>query len=708
MKFQKEIINIVATLILLNLVYAQNNTENTQKEEIVLTPGPITGNYNNNDLNEVYDESSIEIQCAGTTCTSSSDTVLLSEGKVTISTAGTYVFDGELNGQLNINATKDDLIHLVLRNATISSDFGPAVYSEKCKKLVVTTEGQNTISDSANYPEDASTDEAAEEAEDTENKSKSPNACIFISNNLTFNGKGTLNVNANFDEGIRSKKNLKFVSGKINVVSKGKAIKAKESISFKEAEVNIDAGTTGIKATKDTDPEEGFIVIDGGKIIVKSKKDGIHAETHLTINGGLVDITESDEGLEGQMIDITGGEIYVNSFDDGINASRIGSKGEGQPPPPPEPQISIDEDGNLTVTMSFGPPPGEYHDGNGQMPPPQQENYSFSTQTQTSSSSSGDNETSVKVTEDFEYSEYETDHVGEEVTLDAENDSECDVDDEECKSEEEETDIPNVTTIIEVPTEKVNDSIVNSNGSKKKHKNDNQVYIRITGGKLHVKVSGGDVDGIDSNGSLYIGGDAEVYVDDASGSIFGNMSAIDSSGTGIIDRYVTLFATGSGKTPPPPGSNENMTIEEVLIKYPELTDKQAQQYLEQIKSLKPPKPPSGGKGQKGPSNGGSRGNGGQGGNGGFPPPPPNEEPPSILQPYLQVSFENVHIVDTSIIIKNKEDEILIDHKPTTEFRKILFTSPNIVEGEVYSITAGDETITAYAQLDEEKSTEDVN
>jgi len=51
MKFQKEILNIISTLILLNLVYAQNNTENTQKEEIVLTPGPITGNYNNNDLN---------------------------------------------------------------------------------------------------------------------------------------------------------------------------------------------------------------------------------------------------------------------------------------------------------------------------------------------------------------------------------------------------------------------------------------------------------------------------------------------------------------------------------------------------------------------------------------------------------------------------------------------------------------------------------
>jgi len=135
MKFHKQIINIFIILLLSNLVFAQENTEDkqpeeNQPEEIILTPGPITGKYNENDLKEYYD-SGIEIHCVGTTCTSSSDEVLVDEGKVTISYAGTYILHGELNGQVNIAATKDDLIHLILRNVTITSDFGPAVYSEK-------------------------------------------------------------------------------------------------------------------------------------------------------------------------------------------------------------------------------------------------------------------------------------------------------------------------------------------------------------------------------------------------------------------------------------------------------------------------------------------------------------------------------------------------------------------------------------------------
>eukprot|EP00833_Pecoramyces_ruminatium_P002849 jgi/Orpsp1_1/1176881/evm.model.c7180000059378.1 len=198
MKFQKKIINIFATLFLLNLVHAKESIKTNQSEKIVLIPGPITGKYNINDLEEIYDESSIEIQCTGTLCNSISDNVLLDEGKVTISNSGTYILGGELNGQLNINATKEDIIHLILRNLTISSDFGPAVNGEKCKKVIITTEGQNTISDSINYPE-ASTFTTNEEVEKIENdgnetQSKLPNACIFIKSNITFNGKGSLNV----------------------------------------------------------------------------------------------------------------------------------------------------------------------------------------------------------------------------------------------------------------------------------------------------------------------------------------------------------------------------------------------------------------------------------------------------------------------------------------------------------------------------------
>jgi len=330
MKFSIQIIVIFSILFLLNLVYAQDTVaEEEQPTPIELTPGPLTGSYDDIDLNELYDESSITVECNGTSCTSSSDEVLLEDKKVTISNAGTYLFDGELNGQLVIAAQKEDIIHLVLRNATITSDFGPAVYGEKCKQLVITTEGTNTITDSTSYPEVAVETENTNEPENTDKtedkKNKTPNACIFISSNLTFNGKGTLNVNGNYDEGIRCKKSLKFVSGKIDVISKGKSIKAKNSISFKKAEVSVDSGDSGIKVTRDNDPEQGFIVIDGGLITVKAVNDGIHAETHLTINDGYVDVIRSKEGLEGQMIDITGGEIYVNASDDGINSSKIGA-----------------------------------------------------------------------------------------------------------------------------------------------------------------------------------------------------------------------------------------------------------------------------------------------------------------------------------------------------------------------------------------------
>jgi len=316
MNFHKQLLSLVVLIVLINIVHAQKKAE--KKDELTLTPGPITGSYNNNDLNDKYDESSIEIKCDGTKCTSSSNNVLLDKGKVTLTDAGTYVFGGKLNGQLNIAATEEDLIHLILKDATITSDFGPAIYAE-CKKLIITTEGKNSASDSKNYPKDATTDD-----DDDETKKKAPNACIFASNNLTLNGKGSLDVKGNFDEGIRSKNHLKIISGKINVVSKGNAIKGKESVSIKDGEITIDAGNTAIKATKDTKPDEGYVVIEGGNITIKAKQDGIHAETHLTVSGGKINVTECKEGLEAQMVDITGGDIVINNSNDGINAGRIG------------------------------------------------------------------------------------------------------------------------------------------------------------------------------------------------------------------------------------------------------------------------------------------------------------------------------------------------------------------------------------------------
>jgi len=781
MKFIKQIINILAVLLFLNLIQAKDIVEETQdtveekKPELILTPGPISGDYKKNDLNETYDDSSIEIECDGTTCTSSSDDVLLDEGQVTISTEGTYILSGELNGQLTIAATKEDLIHLVLRNATITSDFGPAVYGEKCKKLVITTEGINTISDTNNYPESANKvveeepveEEPVEEDDDDDDDDddektkteRSPNACIFISNNLTFNGKGTLNVNANFDEGIRCKKNLKFVSGKINVISKGKAIKAKDSISFKQAEVSVDSGSSGIKATKDTDPEGGFVVIDGGKVIVKAVQDGIHAETHLTINGGYVDVVRSKEGLEGQMIDITGGEVYVNALDDGMNSSKVGSKGGDMPPPPDFMFMNMTDP---TVQMQMQNMQG----GNGQMPPKvQTQNNNSPLYVQVGVSKSEETETELfEDLEELDDTESESEYlepliddedsdfsVDETVTLDANEDSEYSSNDEEEDDENEKnyrepgvirtvlTDIPTIEveiptdlefTDLEFPSDFVEEPQMFTLGAAatqgnanqfnsfmflgppppppKDYKDDKKVYVRITGGKVHVVVTGGDVDGIDSNGSIYIGEDAEVYIDNGTGSIYGNMAAIDAAGSCIVDGNATVLFTGSRMGGPPgppgmggpPGMMDNSTIDDILETFPYYTVEEIQQILEEMKEDFPPPPPGFGPPGFGPQ--GMEGEGGSGFQPPFPPPfpPPEDEEGKVYQPYIKVSLGSIQPLRTEITIKNSDDEILIQHQPKAKFGELLFTSPKVIVGETYTVIAGDETVTAVATIDE--------
>ncbi|MDE6785339.1 MAG: carbohydrate-binding domain-containing protein [Ruminococcus sp.] len=63
------------------------------------------------------------------------------------------------------------------------------------------------------------------------------------------------------------------------------------------------------------------ITISGGNLTLAAGDDGIHADSCININGGTVNITESYEGIESAVINITGGDVKLKSSDDGFNAS---------------------------------------------------------------------------------------------------------------------------------------------------------------------------------------------------------------------------------------------------------------------------------------------------------------------------------------------------------------------------------------------------
>lgn len=105
----------------------------------------------------------------------------------------------------------------------------------------------------------------------------------------------------------------------------------------------------GIKATNDTDAGKGFVYIKDGSVNIEVGDDGIHAETSLIIDEGNIKISKSYEGLEGKIITINGGALYVKSSDDGINAGSGTSESNT-----PRPGGMMDADENCILTINGG------------------------------------------------------------------------------------------------------------------------------------------------------------------------------------------------------------------------------------------------------------------------------------------------------------------------------------------------------------------
>ena len=70
------------------------------------------------------------------------------------------------------------------------------------------------------------------------------------------------------------------------------------------------------------------VTVSGGVFRIATGDDGFHADSTLRIANGTISITESYEGLEGQAMEISGGEISLKASDDGLNAAG-GNDGSG-------------------------------------------------------------------------------------------------------------------------------------------------------------------------------------------------------------------------------------------------------------------------------------------------------------------------------------------------------------------------------------------
>ena len=204
----------------------------------------------------------------------------VSGAKLTIRSAGTYVVSGTLaDGQIVIDAGKDDIVRLVLDNANLYCSTSAPLYAKQAGKLIVSLPDgtKNVLSDAASYVYET-------EGEDE------PNAALFSKDDLTINGGGTLTVNANYNNGITSKDDLKIIGSTLIVTAADDAIVGRDRLGIKYGSFTLNAGGDGLKSSNDTDTEKGIVEIEDGVFSINAAADGIQAETTATIYGGEFEI----------------------------------------------------------------------------------------------------------------------------------------------------------------------------------------------------------------------------------------------------------------------------------------------------------------------------------------------------------------------------------------------------------------------------------
>lgn len=201
-------------------------------------------------------------------------------GDVTLKEAGTYELHGSLKGSIIVE-TKDEVVRLILKQATISAESGPAIRCSEGKKLILSLyEGtQNKLSDVA--------DSAAVEND----------ATIFVQNDLTINGSGSLTIDANIQNAIKAKDTLKLMDGKIQIQSVDNGIIGKDALYVHAGSYQIEAEGDALKSTYDKDDEKGDIIIENGDFTLQTGQDGIQASRLLVIYNGSFNI-ESGGGSE--------------------------------------------------------------------------------------------------------------------------------------------------------------------------------------------------------------------------------------------------------------------------------------------------------------------------------------------------------------------------------------------------------------------------
>ena len=201
---------------------------------------------------------------------------------VTVEKAGTYWFTGELeDGQIVVDAGGKDQVTLILDGVSVKNGTQPAIYVKKAGlTTLVLPEGSISRVQSG---ETAALDGSAIDPD-------AQGGAIHAKDDLAIEGDGELFVGGYINNGIHTSNNLTISGGKLTVEAVNNGIKGKDSVTIAGGEITVRCGGDGVTSNDTTGEGYGVVTVTGGSLNVQSAQDGVQAETLLEITGGDVDV----------------------------------------------------------------------------------------------------------------------------------------------------------------------------------------------------------------------------------------------------------------------------------------------------------------------------------------------------------------------------------------------------------------------------------
>ncbi|MBP3732647.1 MAG: carbohydrate-binding domain-containing protein [Bacilli bacterium] len=227
------------------------------------------------------------------------------------STADEYTFSITKNyKQIYVNAP-EKVIVIELNGVTLENNTNSPIYVEDCDTVEISAK-----KDTTNNIKDT----RAAYVTDQEGQGK---GAIFVSNgDLKHKGTGTLNITANYLNGIHGKDDVKVQKQTLNITAVNHGIRGNDSVTITSGTINISCGGDGLHSENSDisskGNQRGNVTINGGSLTINSWSDAIQASYNAiidqlddTVPTTFVAKTNKYSSYSGETIDTSTSNFYL-------------------------------------------------------------------------------------------------------------------------------------------------------------------------------------------------------------------------------------------------------------------------------------------------------------------------------------------------------------------------------------------------------------